>query len=65
MEIMPGSLLYQLPDASTSGANAILNRAGFDAIDTGRDVQQIKGTGIRQKGTKLDPDNAESRDIFS
>ena len=51
-------------NASSMAANAFMN-AGFDAIDTGRDVYKLSGDGIRHVDAKFDPANAASRNIFA
>ncbi len=38
--------------------------AGFDAIDTGRDVRKLTGSGIRHRDAAFDPERAAERNIF-
>jgi hypothetical protein len=43
----------------------IFTRAGFNALDSGRDVRMLTGFGIRHKDAVFDPAKADSRDIFA
>jgi hypothetical protein len=38
-------------------------RAGFDALDSGRNVRKLRGFGIRLKNAEFDPAKAHWRDI--
>jgi hypothetical protein len=38
-------------------------RAGFDALDSGRDVRKLTGFGIRLKNAEFDPAKAHLPDI--
>ena len=44
---------------------AIFTRAGFDALDSGRDVQKLTGDGIRQASAAFDPAKARRRDTLA
>ena len=60
-----GALVRQMVESNASSwQNAFMN-AGFDAIDTGRDVYKLSGDGIRHVDAKFDPANAASRNIFA
>ena len=60
----PLGLLYQALDRGTSGAGGVLRRAGFNSVDTGRDVLMLSGSGIRSAEAAFDPALAASRNIF-
>jgi hypothetical protein len=61
------ALIWQALSANfgESGGAALLRRAGFDEIDTGRDVLKLRGTGIRSVDARFDPKRAESANIFA
>ena len=65
IEVGPGSLLWAALKNGTGDAVGTLRRAGFDAIDSGRDVRMLTGDGIREKSAAFDPEKAESRNIFA
>ncbi len=64
IELMPGAQAMQLLEMNTSGAIDVLRRAGYDAIDSGRDVRMLKATGIRHKDAAFDPARAGEGGIF-
>ena len=43
----------------------IFKRAGFDALDSGRDVRKLTGDGIRQVSAEFDPAKARSRNTLA
>jgi hypothetical protein len=49
----------------SSSADDIFMRAGFDAIDSGRDVRKLEGSGIRLKDAAFDPKKAHDRNILA
>jgi hypothetical protein len=42
----------------------VFRSAGFDALDSGRDVLKLNGFGIRHKDAMFDPAKADQRNIF-
>ena len=42
----------------------MFRRAGFDALDSGRDVLKLDGFGIRHKDAVFDPAKVDQRNIF-
>jgi len=52
-------------ETGSSDPVSVFRRAGFDAIDSGRDVRKLTGEGIRLKGARFDPSKASSRDIMA
>jgi hypothetical protein len=40
-------------------------RAGYDALDSGRDVLKLTGKGIRSKDAKFDPAKAKQTNIMA
>jgi hypothetical protein len=46
-------------------ARSYFKAAGFDALDTGRDVRKLTGTGIRLKDAAFDPKKAASKNILA
>ena len=48
-----------------SSTRSLLKRAGFDAIDYGRDVEKLTGDGIRLAHALFDPAKAKSHDIMA
>jgi hypothetical protein len=65
VDVGSGSLLWAALDNGTGDAFGTLRRAGFDAIDSGRDVRMLTGQGIREKSAAFDPAKVESRNIFA
>lgn len=55
----------QAIEKNSSDAVGLMKAAGYDAIDTGRDVWKIGGTGIRSKDARFDPNKASSTDIMA
>ena len=43
----------------------VFRAAGYDAIDSGRDVLKLTGTGIRHKDAAFDPAKRKIRNIFA
>jgi hypothetical protein len=43
----------------------LFDRAGYDAIDSGRDVRKLRGEGIRLKQAAFDPAKRESQNILA
>lgn len=60
----PLGLIYHALERNTSDAGAVLRRAGFNSVDTGRDVLMLSGSGIRSADAAFDPALAGSRNIF-
>lgn len=66
LPIWPGGTLYQFLDRrGTVAANEVLRRAGFDAIDTGRDMVMLTNQGIRSPQAAFDPAKRSSADILA
>jgi len=63
VEIMNGASLHQIVETLVGDAVAPLRAAGYDAIDTGRDVRMLTKRGQRLKGAAFDPDKAKSTDL--
>lgn len=61
--IMAGGLFHQALEGVVGDAVAPLRAAGFDAIDTGRDVRMLKGSGQRLKDATFDPEKASLKDL--
>lgn len=60
----PLSLIYQALEHNTPNAGAVLRRAGFNSVDTGRDVLMLSGHGIRSADAVFDPSRARSQNIY-
>jgi hypothetical protein len=61
-----GAHIRQMLDVGTNGsAKDVFKRAGYDALDYGRDVEKISGDGIRLANAKFDPAKASSRNIMA
>lgn len=61
-----GGLIHQMIGRGTrESVDTVFRRAGFDAIDTGRDVQKLGGYGIRDPNAKFDPAHADSQNIMA
>lgn len=59
-----GAHVRQMVDTATNGgAKSVFKRAGYDALDYGRDVEKLTGDGIRLANAAFDPAKASSRDI--
>ena len=63
---IPGSALHQLLDqVGIEPARSILQRAGFDAIDSGRDIEMLVPYGVRDLSAKFDKAKRYSPNIFA
>lgn len=60
-----GMLLRKAIQVAARNSNDLFRRAGFDALDFGRDVLKLDGRGIRSKDARFDPANADSRNIMA
>ncbi len=60
-----GALVRQAIEVSSRNPIALFKRAGFDALDSGRDVRKLTGDGIRLKEAAFDPARRSSRDIMA
>jgi hypothetical protein len=58
-------LVRQAIERGSSDAVGLLKGAGYDAIDTGRDVLKLSGQGIRSKDARFDPAQASSKNIMA
>lgn len=56
--------LYQPIENSAAPVGLLLRDAGFDAIDTGRDVRMLGALGIRSKDAAFDPALKSRKNIF-
>jgi len=65
VKLMPGAALHQMMEIAAGDAVAPLRAAGFDAIDTGRDVRMLKNFGQRLKEAAFDPDKRDSRKLLA
>jgi hypothetical protein len=62
--IAAGDLLHSLIEQNSRFLpNTVLREAGFDAIDTGRDVIKLASDGIRLRSARFDPARADSTNI--
>ena len=52
-------------ERGSSDAVGLFRAAGYDALDSGRDVQKIGAEGIRSKNARFDPSKASSTDIMA
>lgn len=59
------ALLRVAIENSSKNPSDLFRRAGFDAIDAGRDVRKLTGHGIRLKDAVFDPAKANSKDIMA
>jgi hypothetical protein len=58
-------VVYQSLDRGSSDVVGLLRAAGYDAIDSGRDVRKLAGDGIRLKDARFDPSKASSKNIMA
>jgi hypothetical protein len=58
-----GALVRQMIEQGASNPDRVFVRAGFDALDSGRDVRKLTGEGIRLKEATFDPKKARSHNI--
>ena len=65
MEIMTGGALRQITEKAAGDAVAPLRAAGFDAMDSGRDVRTLTGHGQRLKDAAFDPAKWNARDVMA
>jgi len=65
--VEPGAAAFvrQAIETNSSDPVGLFRSAGFNAIDSGRDVRKLTGEGIRLKGARFDPSKASSRDIMA
>lgn len=59
----PALIRHAVENSAKTGYQQVFQAAGFDAIDTGRDVQKLGGQGIRLKSAAFDPALADRRNI--
>jgi hypothetical protein len=60
-----GALVHAMIERGSRDPVGTFVRAGFDAIDSGRDVRKLAGEGIRHKDAAFDPSKAHLPDIFA
>jgi hypothetical protein len=60
-----GALVRQAIQFHARNANDLFVRAGYDALDSGRDVLKLNGAGIRSKDAIFDPRNADSQNVMA
>jgi hypothetical protein len=60
-----GGLVHHMIERGSRDPVGVLKRAGFDAIDSGRDVRKLVGTGIRSKDAAFDPARRDDLNIFA
>jgi hypothetical protein len=60
-----GGDVYQLVKGDRREAFETFKKAGFDALDTGRDVIKFTSHGIRSKNAAFDPKRARSKNIMA
>lgn len=65
--VEPGAAAFvrQAIEIGSSDAVGLFRAAGYDAIDSGRDVRKLTADGIRLKDARFDPSKASSRDIMA
>lgn len=65
--VEPGAAAFvrQAIETNSSDPVGLFRSAGFDAIDSGRDVRKLTGEGIRLKDARFDPSKASSHDIMA
>ena len=65
--VEPGAAAFvrQAIETNSSDPVGLFRSAGFNAIDSGRDVRKLTGEGIRLKNARFDPSKASSRDIMA
>ena len=61
--IMDGGLFLHALEGVAGTTAGPLRAAGFDAIDTGRDVRTLTAQGQRLKGATFDPNKAHLKDL--
>jgi hypothetical protein len=59
-----GKLLRQAIQMNARNSNDLFRRAGFDALDFGRDVLKLTGAGIRSKNAVFDPAKSRLPDVM-
>ena len=59
-----GGQILQALEMSTRNPVRVLRQAGYDAIDSGRDVRKLTGHGIRSKDAVFDPLTAKDTNIY-
>lgn len=58
-------LIRQAIEQGVGDPVGVLRRAGYDAIDSGRDVRKFGGEGIRSKDARFDPAQKSSQNILA
>ena len=58
-------LVRQAIEKGSRDSSGLFQAAGYDALDSGRDVQKLTGSGIRSKDAAFDPSRASSKDILA
>lgn len=58
------AIVRQAIEQGASNPAEVFRRAGFDALDSGRDVLKLTGRGIRLKDAAFDPRRANAYDIM-
>jgi hypothetical protein len=60
-----GALVHSMIERGSRDPVGTFVRAGYDAIDSGRDVRKLGGTGIRSKDAVFDPAQWNSENIMA
>jgi hypothetical protein len=60
----PTAFIWQALERGTGNPRETLRRAGFTAVDTGRDVMMLSGSGIRSADAAFDPARAHLPNIY-
>ena len=56
--------MRQAIKVNARNADDLFIRAGYDALDSGRDVLKLNGAGIRSKDATFDKRKADSRNVM-
>ena len=61
LPVAGGGQVFQALEVSGRKPEAVLREAGYDAVDSGRDVHKLSGHGIRSKDAVFDPKRHPTR----
>jgi hypothetical protein len=63
-QIADGGSLVRAAIENSGAGDSIFKAAGFDALDVGRDVRKLTGTGIRSTDAAFDPKKSTEKNIY-